>query len=508
MMETDSSANNARYFPKRVVVAVLLFFASNINYLQRTTFAIAVLAIKKEMRWNEATQGLVLSAFFWGYICTNIMGGWLAQRVGGRTIAFFSALGSSPLYLILPFCIRTSLPLTIVVHVLIGALQGVFFPCMYEVISKWYPEKEHASVASIFNLGTAVGNVMTLAFGPEIIQCCYWDSVFFITGGCGIVWCILWFLIVSNRPIVSGNYLIRMDLREIHYIRGTSEPCDEEVATSDDRLTRSNSSGRKAKKVNFSRTPWRRLILSTASFALFATHFAGNWGAYVMQSWLPTYLNEALHFEVLESGLYSILPFAGMALAGIIGGWTSDFIVNRGILSKLRSRQFFNVLCTAVPSLCLILLAFIEVNASGALVLLNVAITFLGFSAGSYDVNSLDLTQKHTGLLFSISNTFASIPGVVGVYIVGVFLDNTSIGWKLTFLLSSGILLFSMLFFIVFGRVDNSLIDGPEEGMEQAEQDQVNESEDESVQVDLSEDEEAFILARNNSQRASEKLFG
>jgi len=37
-----------------------------------------------EFGWDETTQGFVLSSFYWGYICTNVPGGWLATKIGGR----------------------------------------------------------------------------------------------------------------------------------------------------------------------------------------------------------------------------------------------------------------------------------------------------------------------------------------------------------------------------------------------------------------------------------------
>lgn len=44
---------------------------------------------KGEFFWNERTQGLILSSFFWGYVVTQVPGGMLAERLGGKyTLAF------------------------------------------------------------------------------------------------------------------------------------------------------------------------------------------------------------------------------------------------------------------------------------------------------------------------------------------------------------------------------------------------------------------------------------
>ena len=39
-----------------------------------------------EFDWDKSTQGFILGAFFWGYLLTQIPGGWLAEKIGGRGV--------------------------------------------------------------------------------------------------------------------------------------------------------------------------------------------------------------------------------------------------------------------------------------------------------------------------------------------------------------------------------------------------------------------------------------
>lgn len=43
--------------------------------------------------WDSVTQGMVLGAFFYGYICTQLPGGWLARRYGGKLVYVSGVLG-------------------------------------------------------------------------------------------------------------------------------------------------------------------------------------------------------------------------------------------------------------------------------------------------------------------------------------------------------------------------------------------------------------------------------
>ncbi len=39
-----------------------------------------------DFTWDSSTQGIILGSFFYGYILTQIPGGWLATKFGGKRI--------------------------------------------------------------------------------------------------------------------------------------------------------------------------------------------------------------------------------------------------------------------------------------------------------------------------------------------------------------------------------------------------------------------------------------
>lgn len=54
--------------------------------------------------WNTDQQGVALSAFYYGYIFTNVIGGTLAQKVGGKFVFLFGICWTSVLTLLTPIC--------------------------------------------------------------------------------------------------------------------------------------------------------------------------------------------------------------------------------------------------------------------------------------------------------------------------------------------------------------------------------------------------------------------
>ena len=41
----------------------------------------------KEFDWDSRQQGIVLSSFFYGYICTQFIGGIIAAKIGGHIVS-------------------------------------------------------------------------------------------------------------------------------------------------------------------------------------------------------------------------------------------------------------------------------------------------------------------------------------------------------------------------------------------------------------------------------------
>jgi len=72
------------------------------------------------------------------------------------------------------------------------------------------------------------------------------------------------------------------------------------------------------------------------------------------------------------------------------------------------------------------------------------------FSTAGYNSNFLDITTKYTGILYSISNTTATIPGIIGVSLTGYILDVSHHNWSIVFLLAAAIYILAAVLFVIF----------------------------------------------------------
>lgn len=94
-----------------------------------------------EFNWDEQTQGIVLGAFFYGYVLTQVPGGRLAELFGGKLVYGIGVLITAIFTLLTPIAARINFPLFIAVRVLEGmgevsiSLNTLYFSISWTLIT-------------------------------------------------------------------------------------------------------------------------------------------------------------------------------------------------------------------------------------------------------------------------------------------------------------------------------------------------------------------------------------
>ena len=73
-----------------------------------------------EFEWEKQIQSTLLASFFYGYIVTQIPGGYLSDRFGGRRVFGTAMAVACVCTLVMPACARVSVVLVYVLRVLLG----------------------------------------------------------------------------------------------------------------------------------------------------------------------------------------------------------------------------------------------------------------------------------------------------------------------------------------------------------------------------------------------------
>lgn len=82
--------------------------------------------------WNEYQVNLVLGSFFWGYICTELPGGRLAEVVGPKKVFGYSMMVSSAITLLTPLSATYGYIAVVALRALLG-----FMLVSFSILTGW-----------------------------------------------------------------------------------------------------------------------------------------------------------------------------------------------------------------------------------------------------------------------------------------------------------------------------------------------------------------------------------
>ena len=131
-----------------------------------------------------------------------------------------------------------------------------------------------------------------------------------------------------------------------------------------------------------------------------------------------------------------------------LSGWIADRMIVSGY-SVTFTRKTMQTIGMLGPALALGALATVD-DAVTAVVLLSISLGLASFAFAGVGCNHLDISPRHAGVIFGISNTGATIPGIVGVVVTGVLVDQTGT-YASAFYLTAGIYLIGLVFYLLFG---------------------------------------------------------
>jgi MFS transporter, ACS family, solute carrier family 17 (sodium-dependent inorganic phosphate cotransporter), other len=410
---------------RRHSVLAMCFVAMFIAYSDRVNISVASVAMLEELHWNETVKGTVLSAFFIGYLLFMIPAGWLAERYGGKRVLACAVIWWSVCTLITPWAASVSLPVLIAARIGLGLGEAAVLPATYELFSRWVAAPERSRAMTRFLSGIPVGQIAGFVVTGWLTGHYGWPTSFYLFGAIGLAWAVTWLRGFDNDPASDR--------------RITPEECKSLRATT----------GQSAQAL----PPVWPLLGKASVWAIFVAHFSANWVLYLLIAWLPSYFH-AMGLNYTNAGIYSAAPWLSALIVSNTAATLADRAIVRGV-SILKVRRIVMGISLLGAAACLMLVRTAETPVQ-ALILVCAAASAVGVGWSGFAPNLLDIAPRHGAILISFSNTFATIPGIAGVWITGWLLDRTG-SYSATFLLTAGIATAGAVFYFLFAsakRVD------------------------------------------------------
>jgi sugar phosphate permease len=391
--ETKVASVESLWRGKRLYIAVFLFFNLFINYMDRTSFSIAVPVIAKEFHWNSGTVGVVLSSFMWTYAICLIPWGWMSDRIGTRRVNGISV----SLWSISAMLTGATVGLGTMIGamLLLGVGEAASLPTAGKVVRQWFPPQERGLATAIFNAGTFAGPAISAPIIAWIVLRIGWRLSFVVIGAIGLLWVFLW-LTIFHLP-AECSWL-------------PQEERDYVLAETD------SSASIAPGKNNLS-----LLLKRKTMWGLLLTQGCCAYSNVLFLSWLPSYLVQSRHMHLMKAGWFTSIPYLIAAVLGIFIGKLSDSLLTGAgakegkrrtllIVFILLASSVFLVNVVSNEYVVLVLIAMSLVCISSALTL-NIAMT-------SDLVWQNDLIGTALGILITGGITFGMLAPIVTGYIV------------------------------------------------------------------------------------------
>jgi MFS transporter, ACS family, solute carrier family 17 (sodium-dependent inorganic phosphate cotransporter), other len=403
----------SRRWPTAYTVALLCCAAVFISYIDRSNISVAAVAMKEEFRWSETTKGIVLSSFFVGYILLQVVSALLANRYGGRKLLVVAVLWWSAFTVLTPAAAYVSVSALIVARIALGLGEAAVFPACVNMIGRWVPPHQRSRAIALLTSGVSLGTVFALPVTGLLVKRYGWPMPFYLFGAVGAVWAVIW-------------------LRYVREGRGIAEEVHDAPRT----------------------VPWKLLSRTPAIWAIVISHFCHNWLLYVLLAWLPSYFKATFHVSLASAGFLSAAPSVASFFCTNAAGHLADRLIAAG-----RNVTFVRKLMQSVgifgAASFLLMVPFATTTLAGVL-LMSAAAGCLGMCNAGFAANSFDVAPRHADIVWGLSNTAGTIPGIVGVAATGWMVDRTG-SYAVAFMVTAAIATVGGVVYLVAGSGERKI---------------------------------------------------
>lgn len=358
-------------------ICALLFFATTINYVDRSVLSVLAPELKKTIGWDDVQFGYINAAFPLAYALGFLVVGWLIDRFGTRAVYAVSLILWS-LAAAGHALARTSTHFAIA-RFCLGIGESGNFPSAIKATAEWFPRRERALATGIFNAGSNVGAILAPALVPFLFAWWGWQAAFIATGLIGITWVAFW-LPVYRSPEEHPN----VSQKELAWIE--SDPAEPQTPVS-----------------------WLKLLEYSQTWTFAVGKFLTDciWWFYLF--WFPTFMADTFQVDIRTIGPPMITVYLLADVGSIAGGWFSSFLLKRG-LSTNAARKAAMLVC-AVCVVPVSMAPFVTGKWTAVLLIGLATAAHQGFSANLFTLASDLFPRRAVGSVVGIGGFAGAIGG-------------------------------------------------------------------------------------------------
>jgi MFS family permease len=366
-----------------------------VNYFDRVNLSVSHAALHHDFDISDVTFGYLLGAYNWTYALCQLPIGVLLDRLGVKLVGRISIL----IWSAASFAgsLSPGIRSLFGARFLLGVGEAPTFPANAKATGAWFPHHERSFATSFFDAAAKFAPAAGVPLIGALLLQVGWRLSFAATGVVSLLYFVLFFAVYREPEEDS-----KLTSEEFNYIRA-----EEGAAPKDDRVFTLFNLMRRKKVIG--------LALGFGSY---------NYVFYLLLTWLPSYLSEALHVDLLHSFLYTGVPWLIATVTDLlIGGLMVDALVRRG-WNASRVRMTVLVLGTA----CGLGIVGAGWSQTPAQALTWISISIGGLAAAApvgWSIPSLIAPKASVGRVGGILNFSNQLSGVAAPIITGYVVHAT-----------------------------------------------------------------------------------
>lgn len=377
---------------KNKVIIFILFLCWVVGFIDKTAINIAIIPISGEFGLASDETGMIISGFFLAYSITQLIGGYLVDRLGSKTIL----TGAVGLWSVATACtgMATGILGLVVSRFFVGMGEAVFPSGSSVVIAQQFDKSKMARAKSFLQSGASVGFAMGSVVVTTLIAFFNWRMMFFVLGmlGMGLA-LVLWLVLRSSA---------------YHQTASPAASPARDKTSEKRRLL--------------------EIVTRPLTWQIAACYFFTNIVFWGLQSWLPSYWIKVKGMSMVSMGAWSMLPPTLGFISFLVCGWLLDRF--------FQGREKFLIAIGSSVSALFIWLMF---NAS------SVPIAFAWLSLSNIFLNAISISvfvtiikqypKASVGTATGLINSVAQIGSFLSPLVIGYLLKLTNQNYSTAFLM-------------------------------------------------------------------------
>ncbi|CAG9769291.1 unnamed protein product [Ceutorhynchus assimilis] len=364
--------------------------------------------IEIPMTRTDETEGILRQAFMWGTLVSPLAASRIAARVGAERLYGVGVLGTGVVAVLVPASWLTA------GHVCVRIVQGIFmgatWPAAHMLAVTWIKPKNISAFVSLYsavNLGYSVVGIL----GTLLVRKLGRDWLSYVISVISGIWYFLWWRFVEeslhpNRP----------------------------------------------KRDEHRNLPWRKLLASKPAWACGVAVVGSQWADATLMLGVTKYLKLVYGFSIEYADILQSMPHIGHFFAAITFGIVVDHVRESGIVSTTTARKLFVYMSHFPPAALMFVLGYTGCDPAAPAAMYVAALAMTGATPAGVFSSAADIAPNFAGTVFGLCQTVGAAGLLAANYAVSEGLHGSFAGWwRLVFGISTAILLFTSIFFMIWG---------------------------------------------------------